>query len=61
MHSYKRGLGCRQMHAGVLALTLSHTRPHAGKATDIPEGTAIIHAAAPLMTAEELSPQLSPV
>lgn len=49
------------MHAGVLALTLSHILPHAGKTTNIPEGTAIIHSAVPLMTAEELSPQLSTV
>lgn len=49
------------MHAGVLALTLSHILPHAGKTTNIPEGRAIIHSAVPLMTAEELSPQLSTV
>lgn len=49
------------MHAGVLALTLSHILPHAGKTTNIPEGTAIIHSAVPLMTAEELSPQLCSV
>lgn len=44
---------------GVLAATLSHIWPHAGKTTNIPEGTAIIHSAVPLMTAEELLPQLS--
>lgn len=49
------------MHAGVLALTLSHILPHAGKTTNIPEGTAIIHSGVPLMTVEELSPQLSTV
>lgn len=49
------------MQAGVLALTLSHILPHAGKTTNIPEGTAIIHSAVPLMTAEERSPQLSTV
>lgn len=49
------------MCAGVKALTLSHTLSHAGKTTNIPEGTAIIHSAVPLMTAEEVSPQLSTV
>lgn len=49
------------MHAGVLALTLLHILPHAGKTTNIPEGTAIIHSAVPLMTSEELSPQLCTV
>ena len=49
------------MHAGVLALTLLHILPHAGKTTNIPEGTAVIHSAMPLMTAEEQSPQLSVV
>lgn len=58
MHSYKRGPGSRQMRAGVLALTLAHTLPLAGKTTNIPEGTAIIHSAVPLMTAEERSPPL---
>lgn len=49
------------MQAGPLARTLSHILPHAGKTTNIPEGTAIIHSAVPLMTTEELSPQLSTV
>ncbi len=49
------------MLAGVLALTLLYILPHAGKTTNIPEGMAIIHSAMLLMTAEEISPQLSTV
>lgn len=55
----KGARGADRCMLGVLAATLSHIRPHAGKTTNIPEGTAIIHSAVPLMTAEELLPQLS--
>lgn len=55
----KGARGADRCMLGVLAATLLHIRPHAGKTTNIPEGTAIIHSAVPLMTAEELLPQLS--
>lgn len=56
--------GARGIDRCMLECWLSHSHtycPHAGKTAHIPEGTAIIHSAVPLMTAEELSPQLSTV
>lgn len=55
----KGARGADRCMLGVLAATLSYIRPHAGKTTNIPEGTAIIHSVVPLMSAEELLPQPS--